>query len=176
MAASLNKASLIGHVGKDPEIRSTQDGRKIVNFSMATSESWKDKATGERKERTEWHKVVIFNEGLAGVAERYLRKGMRVYVEGAIRTRKWTDQAGVERYSTEICLEAFGGTLLLLSQPDGEARAPAAGSSAGGSSGGSWGGAKADRQQAKQAEAERAEQRYGGGDLDDEIPFAPEWR
>lgn len=119
MAGSLNRAVLIGNLGKDPEIRNTQDGRKIVSFSVATSESWKSKQTGERMERTEWHKVVIFNEGLAGVAEKYLGKGSKVYIEGQLQTRKWTDQSNVERYSTEIVLQNFGGTLVLLDKREG---------------------------------------------------------
>ena len=110
---SLNKVCLIGNLGKDPEVRSTQSGDKIVSFSVATSERWKDKS-GERREKTEWHNVVIFNEGLAGVAERFLRKGSKVYVEGAMKTRKWTDRDGNERYSTEVVLQRFNGVLVLL--------------------------------------------------------------
>lgn len=120
MAGSLNKAMLIGNLGKDPEVRHTQDGRPIVNFSVATSESWKDKNTGEKKEQTSWHNVVVFNEGLAGVAEKYLKKGSKVYVEGAIKTRKWTDKDGIDRYSTEIVLQAFNGTLTLLDKVEGK--------------------------------------------------------
>ena len=122
MAGSVNKVILVGTLGKDPEVRSMQDGKKIVNMSVATSESWRDKASGERKEKTEWSKVVIFNDGLAGVAEKYLKKGSKVYVEGQLQTRKWTDNAGVERYSTEVTLAAFGGALVLLSprNPDEE--------------------------------------------------------
>ena len=111
---SLNKVCLIGNLGKDPEVRSTQNGDKIVNFSVATSERWKDKSTGEQREKTEWHNVVVFNEGLAGVAERFLRKGSKVYVEGAMKTRKWTDRDGNERYSTEVVLQRFNGVLVLL--------------------------------------------------------------
>lgn len=117
MAGSVNKVILLGHLGRDPEIRTTQDGRKIANMSLATSESWKDKGTGERKERTEWHRVVIFNEGLAGVAEKYLEKGSKVYLEGQLQTRKWTDQQGVEKYSTEVILQGFGCSLVLLGSP-----------------------------------------------------------
>lgn len=112
--ASVNKVTILGTLGRDPEVRHTQDGRKIVNLSVATSESWKDKASGERKEKTEWHRVVIFNEGLADVAERFLTKGKQVYLEGALQTRKWQDQAGQERYSTEIVLQKFRGELVLL--------------------------------------------------------------
>lgn len=114
MAGSLNKVQLIGSLGKDPEVRSTQSGKKIASMSVATSESWKDQS-GEKQERTEWHKVVIFNEGLAGVAERFLKKGSKVFVEGQLQTRKWTDNDGVERYITEVVLNGFGSSLILLS-------------------------------------------------------------
>jgi single-strand DNA-binding protein len=114
MAGSINKVILVGNLGKDPEIRRTQDGRPIANLSVATSETWRDKATGERKEKTEWHRVVIFNEGLAKVAEQYLKKGSKVYVEGALQTRKWTDQSGVEKYSTEVVLQGFNSNLTML--------------------------------------------------------------
>ena len=120
MAGSVNKVILVGNLGKDPEIRRTQDGRPIANLSVATSESWRDKATGERKEKTEWHRVVIFNEGLCKVVEQYLKKGAKVYVEGALQTRKWTDQSGGDRYSTEIVLQGFNSTLTMLGgKPDG---------------------------------------------------------
>jgi single-strand DNA-binding protein len=122
--ASLNRVMLIGHLGKDPEIRATQDGREIANFSLATSESWKDKATGERKEKSEWHRVVVFNEGLVKVVKSYLRKGSKVYVEGAITTRKWTDNSGVEKYSTEIVLQNFNGTIVLLDGKDAQEATP----------------------------------------------------
>jgi single-strand DNA-binding protein len=114
MAGSVNKVILVGNLGKDPEIRRTQDGRPIANLSVATSESWRDKATGERKEKTEWHRVVIFNEGLCKIAEQYLKKGAKVYIEGALQTRKWTDQSGVEKYSTEVVLQGFNSTLTML--------------------------------------------------------------
>ena len=124
--ASVNKVILVGHLGRDPDVRTTTSGDKIVSLSLATSESWKDKATGERKEKTEWHKVVIFNPGLAGIAEQYLRKGSKVYVEGALQTRKWTDKDDIERYTTEIVLQKFRGELVLLdgrdSSPDQPAR------------------------------------------------------
>ena len=113
----VNKAIIIGNLGADPEIRTTQDGRKIANLKVATSESWKDKQTGERKERTEWHRVSIFSEGLASVAEKYLHKGSKVYIEGKIQTRKWTDQNGQDRYTTEIVVQGYGGTLVLLDRP-----------------------------------------------------------
>ncbi len=114
MAGSVNKVILVGNIGKDPEIRRTNDGKPIANLSLATSESWRDKNTGERKEKTEWHRVVIFNEGLCKIAEQYLKKGSKVYIEGALQTRKWTDQSGVEKYSTEVVLQGFGGALTML--------------------------------------------------------------
>ena len=114
MSGSVNKAILMGNLGADPEIRRTQDGRAIVNLRLATSETWRDKATGERRERTEWHRVVIFNENLAKVAEQYLKKGSKVYVEGTLQTRKWNDQQGQERYSTEVVLQGFNSQLVML--------------------------------------------------------------
>jgi single-strand DNA-binding protein len=119
MSGSVNKVILVGNLGRDPESRSFQNGGKVVNLRIATSESWKDKNTGERKEATEWHSIAIFNEGLANVAERYLRKGSKVYIEGALKTRKWTDQAGVEKYSTEIVLQGFNSVLTMLDGPQG---------------------------------------------------------
>lgn len=114
MAGSINKVILVGNIGRDPEIRSTQDGRELANLSIATSDSWRDKNTGERRERTEWHRVVIFNEGLVNIARNYLRKGSKVYIEGSLQTRKWTDQQGQERYSTEVVLQGFNGNLTML--------------------------------------------------------------
>ncbi|MCB1522213.1 MAG: single-stranded DNA-binding protein [Hyphomicrobiaceae bacterium] len=114
MAGSVNKVILVGNLGRDPEIRRTQDGRAIANLRIATSESWRDKNSGERKEKTEWHSVVIFSEGLCKVAEQYLRKGSKVYIEGQLQTRKWQDQQGQERYSTEVVLQGFGATLTML--------------------------------------------------------------
>ena len=114
MAGSVNKVILVGNVGKDPEIRRTQDGRPIANLSLATSETWRDKATGERKEKTEWHRVVIFSEPLCKVVEQYVKKGSKLYIEGALQTRKWTDQSGAEKYSTEVVLQGFNGTLTML--------------------------------------------------------------
>lgn len=125
MAGSVNKVILVGNLGKDPEIRQTQDGMKIGNFSIATSESWKDKVTGERKEKTEWHRIVVMNENLVNVLEQYIRKGSKVYVEGQLQTRKWTDQAGVERYTTEIVIARFRGEITMLDSK-GSAGAPAA--------------------------------------------------
>src|SRR5881397_4455597 len=114
MAGSVNKVILVGNLGRDPEVRSMQDGRSMVNMSVATSDTWRDRQTGERKERTEWHRVVIFNEKLAEVAQKYVRKGSKVYVEGQLSTRKWTDQSGQERYTTEVVVPRFGGTLTML--------------------------------------------------------------
>lgn len=114
MAGSVNKVILIGNLGRDPEIRNTQDGREIANITIATSENWKDKNTGERKEKTEWHRVVIFNENLVRVVKNYLKKGAKVYIEGALQTRKYTDKDGAEKYSTEVVLQGFNGTLTML--------------------------------------------------------------
>lgn len=119
MSGSVNKCILIGNLGADPEIKRTQDGRPIANLRVATSESWRDKNSGERKEKTEWHRVSVFNEGLAKVAEQYCRKGQKVYIEGQLQTRKWTDQSGVEKYSTEVVIQAYGGVLTMLDgKPD----------------------------------------------------------
>ena len=114
MAGSINKVILIGNLGRDPEVRFSQDGKKIVNFSIATSETWKDKNSGERREKTEWHRIVIFSDGLAGIAERFLKKGSKVYLEGALQTRKWTGNDGVEKYTTEVILQGFNSTLTML--------------------------------------------------------------
>ena len=119
MAGSVNKVILVGNLGADPEIRRTQDGRPIANLRVATSDSWRDKTTGERKERTEWHRVVIFNEGLCRIAEQYLKKGSKVYLEGQLQTRKWQDQQGQDRYSTEIVLQGFNSQLTMLDRPGG---------------------------------------------------------
>ena len=163
MAGSVNKVILVGNLGKDPEIRRTQDGRPIANLSIATSETWRDKATGERKEKTEWHRVVIFNEGLCKIAEQYLKKGAKVYIEGALQTRKWTDQAGVEKYSTEVVLQGFNSSLTML---DGR----------GGGGGGSFGGddqGGGDFGSSGPSSAPRRAVAAGGrnSDMDDDIPF-----
>jgi single-strand DNA-binding protein len=132
MAGSVNKVILIGALGRDPESRSFQNGGKVVNLRLATSESWKDKNSGEKKEKTEWHSVAIFNEGLGNVAERYLRKGSKVYLEGQLQTRKWQDQSGNDRYSTEVVLQGFNGVLVMLDGPGGGAdREPAGNGSQG---------------------------------------------
>ena len=114
MAGSVNKVILVGNLGRDPEVRAMQSGDKVVNLSIATSENWKDKATGERKEKTEWHRVVVFNQGIANICERYLKKGAKVYIEGQLETRKWTDKDGIEKYSTEVVLRPFRGELTML--------------------------------------------------------------
>ena len=155
MAGSVNKVILIGNLGRDPEVRTMQDGNPVVNLSVATSESWRDKTSGERREKTEWHRVVIFNDRLADVAQKFLRKGSKVYLEGQLQTRKWTDQAGIEKYSTEVVLQRYRGELTML---DGR------GDNAGGGayeSGGDFGAPSA------------APAPAGGGaaDIDDEIPF-----
>ncbi len=129
MAGSVNKVILVGNLGKDPEIRTMQNGSRVANITVATSESWKDKVSGERREKTEWHRVVIFNENLLSVAERFLRKGSKVYLEGQLETRKWTDQSGAEKYSTEVVLQRFRGELVLLDGRGGDS--PAAPSSGG---------------------------------------------
>lgn len=162
MAGSVNKVILVGNLGRDPETRTTQGGQKIVNLTFATSESWKDRATGEKKEQTEWHRVVIFNERLADVADRFLKKGDRVYVEGKLQTRKWTDQSGQERYTTEIVLPKFGGELTIVSSQ----------SRSGGDSS-----SREDQAQSppRPENKPKEQQSYGGynqiADLDDEIPF-----
>jgi single-strand DNA-binding protein len=126
MSGSVNKCILVGNLGADPEIRRTQDGKPIANLRLATSESWRDKSTGERKEKTEWHRVVVFNEGLCKVVEQYCRKGQKLYVEGSLVTRKWTDQSGVEKYSTEVVLNGYGGVLTMLDKPAGDREQDAA--------------------------------------------------
>ena len=166
MAGSVNKVILVGNLGKDPEIRRTQDGRPIANLSIATSETWRDKNSGERKEKTEWHRVVIFNEGLCKVAEQYLKKGAKVYIEGALQTRKWTDQAGVEKYSTEVVLQGFNSTLTML---DGRA-----GGGGGGSFGDEPGGDFGSSGPVSSAPRRPVAAGGGGGrsnDMDDDIPY-----
>jgi single-strand DNA-binding protein len=161
MAGSINKVILIGNLGADPEVRHTQDGRPVVNLRLATSESWRDKATGERRERTEWHRVVIFNENFCRVAEQYLKKGSKVYIEGQLQTRKYVDQAGVEKFSTEIVLQQFRGELTML---DGRGSAEA-GAGAGGSSDDQFGqSGPLDRPARERSPA-------AARDLDDEVPF-----
>ncbi|MEZ5690986.1 MAG: single-stranded DNA-binding protein [Rickettsiales bacterium] len=157
MAGSVNKVILIGNLGRDPEIRSTQDGREIANLAIATSESWKDRNTGERREKTEWHRVVVFNEGLVGVIKNYIKKGSKVYIEGQLQTRKWTDKDGQEKYSTEVVLQGFNGSLTMLDSKGGDS---------GASSSGSY-----------NQDYSSGQQQYGGQKepiaelMDDEIPF-----
>ena len=170
MAGSVNKVILVGNLGADPEIRRTQDGRPIANLSVATSESWRDKNSGERREKTEWHRVVIFNEGLCKVAENYLKKGSKVYIEGQLQTRKWTDQSGQDKYSTEVVLQGFNGNLTML---DGRNEGGGGGGSRGGDYGGSgdFGGGSSGGDRGGSGGGG-----FGGGggssrDLDDDIPF-----
>jgi single-strand DNA-binding protein len=169
MAGSVNKVILIGNLGRDPEVRSFQNGGKVCNLRIATSETWKDKNTGERREKTEWHSVAVFQEGLVRIAEQYLRKGSKVYIEGQLQTRKWQDQSGQDKYSTEVVLQGYGGTLTMLDGRDGGGGGGGGGASSSGEFGGGSG----------------YDSGYGGGggapqggsspapsrDLDDEIPF-----
>ncbi|MFT8368598.1 MAG: single-stranded DNA-binding protein [Acetobacter papayae] len=199
MAGSVNKVILVGNLGKDPEVRNSQNGAKIVSFSLATSDTWNDRASGERRERTEWHRVVIFNERLADVAERFLRKGRKVYLEGSLQTRKWTDQGGQERFTTEVVIDRFRGELTLLdNRQDGEGgggggygggssygggNGGGGGSSSyggynnGGSGGGEYGGGSAPSSSSRLPAPQRGGNAPGGwdasgnSDLDDEIPF-----
>jgi single-strand DNA-binding protein len=163
MAGSVNKVILIGNLGADPEIRRTQDGRPIANLRVATSDTWRDKATGERREKTEWHRVVIFNEGLAKIAEQYLKKGSKVYLEGALQTRKWQDKDGQDRYSTEVVLQGFNSALTMLDGRGGGG----GGSAESGDDFGSSGPSASRSRQPAMAGAGGGR----GGDLDDEIPF-----
>jgi single-strand DNA-binding protein len=168
MAGSVNKVIIVGNLGRDPEVRSFQNGGKVVNLRIATTETWRDKQSGERKERTEWHSVAIFNEALGKVAEQYLKKGSTVYIEGQLETRKWQDQSGADRYTTEIVLRQYRGELTLLGGRDGGGASGGgyddrdAGYDGGGAAGGGYGGG-----------GSRAPAGGGGGrsDMDDEIPF-----
>lgn len=165
MAGSVNKVILVGNLGRDPEIRSTQDGTRVANLSLATSESWRDKNSGERRERTEWHRVVVFNDRLVDVCEKYLKKGSKIYIEGALQTRKWTDQSGQEKYTTEVVLQKFRGELTMLDGRGGGAgESDDAGGGFGDSGSGGSGGGSSNRMG-------RAPAGAGGGDLDDDIPF-----
>ena len=162
MAGSVNKVILLGNLGKDPEVRHTQDGKPIVNLSIATSESWRDKNSGERKEKTEWHRVVIFSEGLAKVAEQYLKKGSTVYIEGQLQTRKWTDKDGADKYSTEVVLQGFNSVLTMVGgRPGGESAAAYGGSDEFGQS------SPMERPRTGGAKPAQSFTR----DLDDEVPF-----
>lgn len=157
MAGSVNKVILIGNLGADPEIRRTQDGRPIANLRIATSETWRDKTSGERKEKTEWHRVVIFNEGLCKIVEQYVKKGSKVYIEGALQTRKWTDKDGIEKYSTEVVLQGFNSSLTMLDSRGGGS------SESSGGGGGDFG--------ASGPSGRKPAMAGGRGDMDDEIPF-----
>ena len=170
MAGSVNKVILVGNLGADPEIRSLNSGDRVANLRIATSETWRDRSSGERKEKTEWHRVVIFNDNLVKVAEQYLRKGSKVYIEGAIQTRKWTDQSGQEKYSTEIVLQKFRGELTMLDgRGDGERESGGGGDYGGGYGGGGGGGGGGfGGGQRNQSSGPREN---FSADLDDEIPF-----
>lgn len=173
MAGSVNKVILIGNLGRDPEVRSFQNGGKVCNLRIATSETWKDRNTGERREKTEWHTVAIFQEGLVRIAEQYLKKGSKVYIEGQLQTRKWQDQSGADRYSTEVVLQGFGGTLTMLDGPQGSGGGGGMGGGGGYDSGpsdpGGYGGGYDSGPSGGNSSG------GGGGgssrDLDDEIPF-----
>ncbi len=156
MAGSVNKVILVGNLGRDPEIRTTNDGTKVANLSLATSESWRDRNSGERRERTEWHRVVIFNDRLVDVVEKYLNKGSKIYIEGQLQTRKWTDRDGQERYTTEVVLQRFRGELTMLDGRSGGGGGDFGGGGGGGQDFGGGGGAPSGG---------------GAGDLDDDIPF-----
>jgi single-strand DNA-binding protein len=156
MAGSVNKVILVGNLGRDPEIRTTQDGKEIANLTLATSESWRDRNTGERREKTEWHRIVVFNDGLIGVIKNYLHKGSKIYVEGSLQTRKWTDQAGVEKYSTEVVLQGFGSALTMLDSRNAN------------NDNATRGGEHSSPTQQPVAAKPRA---AAGAELDDEIPF-----
>ena len=172
MAGSINKVILVGNLGADPEVRTFQNGNKVCNLRIATSETWKDRNTGERRERTEWHSVAIFSEGLVRVCEQYLRKGSKVYIEGQLQTRKWQDQSGNDRYSTEVVLQGFNGTLVMLDGRSGGGQGGGYGGQSGGGYGGDSYGGGGDYGGGNQSGGG-----YGGGqsgpagDLDDEIPF-----
>ena len=180
MAGSVNKVILVGNLGRDPESRSFQNGGKVVNLRIATSESWKDRNTGEKKEKTEWHSVAIFNEGLANVAERFLRKGSKVYIEGQLQTRKWQDQQGQDKYSTEIVLQGFNSVLTLLDGAPGGGGGGGGGSRGGGDDWGAGGGDSFAGQSSSRGGGfgggSGGGARSGGGssfpdDLDDDVPF-----
>ena len=167
MAGSVNKVILVGNLGRDPEIRFAQNGNKIANFSIATSETWRDKSSGERKEKTEWHRIVVFSEGLATITEKYLKKGSKVYIEGALQTRKWTGNDGVEKYTTEIVLQGFNSTLTML-----DGRGDGSGGFGGGDNGGgNQGGGGGEPDWSNSDQGGQGGSGTVGGDLDDEIPF-----
>jgi single-strand DNA-binding protein len=180
VAGSVNKVILVGNLGRDPESRSFQNGGKVVNLRIATSEQWKDRNSGERRDKTEWHSVAIFNEALANVAERYLRKGSKVYIEGQLQTRKWQDQSGQDRYSTEVVLQGFNAVMVLLDRPEGGAGGGMGGGGSGswgdddggygggfgGGGGGGFGGGRSSAPAQQQRRSDPFE-----SDLDDDVPF-----
>ncbi len=171
MAGSVNKVILVGNVGSDPEIRSFNNGGKVANFSLATSENWRDKQSGERKEKTEWHRVAIFNDGLVNIVEKYIKKGSKLYIEGKLQTRKWQDQSGNDKYSTEVVLQGYGGTLTML-----DSRNEGGGNRIGGGgynqdSGGYQGNQGGQSNQGQSRSASTMEGPAENFDLDDEIPF-----
>ena len=170
MAGSVNKVILVGNLGRDPEIRFTQSGQKLANVSVATSETWRDKQSGERREKTEWHRVVIFDERLADIAEKYLKKGSKVYMEGSLQTRKWTGNDGVEKYTTEVVLQRFSGVLTMLDSAGGGGGGGYAG---GGDNAPSWDGPDGGGQSSGGSGGKGGSGggNFPGGDLDDEIPF-----
>ncbi|OKH89895.1 single-stranded DNA-binding protein [Thalassospira sp. TSL5-1] len=181
MAGSVNKVILVGNLGRDPEIRFTQAGKKIANFSIATSEQWRDRQSGERRERTEWHRIVVFNEGLADVVERFVKKGSKLYIEGALRTRKWQGQDGKDNYTTEIVLEGFNSTLTMLDgrgDGSGGGGSSSGGGNYGNDSGGGYGGGYDNGGDAGWGNSSSSSRSGGGNsgpggapDLDDDIPF-----
>jgi single-strand DNA-binding protein len=186
MSGSLNKVTLIGNLGQDPEIRRTQDGRPIANFTIATTETWRDRQSGEKRDKTEWHRIVIFSEGLAKVAEQYLKKGMKVYIEGQLQTRSWDDQQGQKRYTTEIVLQNFGGVMIMLDGRGGtggggapdEYGAGGGGDDFGAASGGGRGAARGNDRSLERGSGQAGSGRggakqpaYANTDMDDEIPF-----
>jgi len=176
MAGSLNKVMLIGNLGADPEIRTFQNGGKVANLRIATSESWKDRQTGERREKTEWHTVAIFSEGLVGVVERYVKKGSKVFIEGQLETRKWQDQTGNDRYSTEVVIRNFGGTLTMLDGASGGGGGgygggQRSGAASGGGSGGGWNQGGGGSMGGDSMGGGQGGQSGGYDDLDDDIPF-----
>ncbi len=168
MAGSVNKVILVGNLGRDPEIRFTQSGQKLANMSVATSEQWRDKQSGEKREKTEWHRVVVFDERLADIVEKYVKKGSKVYLEGSLQTRKWTGNDGVEKYTTEVVLQRFSGVLTMLDSPGGASGG--GGNYGGGDSGPSWDGPD-DSGSGSSSGSSSGGGKAPGGDLDDEIPF-----
>jgi single-strand DNA-binding protein len=176
MAGSVNKVILVGNLGRDPEIRTFQNGGKVCNLRIATSEQWKDKQSGERKERTEWHSVAVFQEGLVRICEQYLKKGSKVYIEGKLQTRKWQDQSGADRYTTEVVLQGYDGNLTMLDGPSGGGGGGGGGGTYGGSSGGDYGGDYGGGYDSGPSQGGGMGGGGGGGrapsrDIDDEIPF-----